>query len=204
METKTLSSAIKKIAVAYIFIYLHINIGSIDILPNWVGYIMIITALPILAQKVNSSILLKPFGIILCIYSGVNFLINIVGINYGIIVHIVSVLLGIISIYFHFQLITNIAEITFEEARKKRLLFLRTAGVIIDTITMLISCLPMLLDEEIYTYISLFLIIPRCVICFWIAGELFGLSKTLNAEEIENCENTDLTENTEESGINEQ
>ena len=40
METKTLSSAIKKVAISYILIYLHINISVIDILPDWLGYFL--------------------------------------------------------------------------------------------------------------------------------------------------------------------
>ena len=51
METKTLSSAIKKVAISYILIYLHINISVIDILPDWLGYFLIVSVLPVLSQK---------------------------------------------------------------------------------------------------------------------------------------------------------
>ena len=61
METKTLSSAIKKVAISYILIYLHINISVIDILPDWLGYFLIVSVLPILSQKEKSGFFFAVF-----------------------------------------------------------------------------------------------------------------------------------------------
>ncbi len=181
METKSLSWAIKKTAIGYIFIYINIKIATVDILPNWAGYIMIITALPILAQKVNSAKLLKPLGIILCIGAVINWGLDIIA--YPISVHIISVLIGIIGIYFHFQLITNIAEITVDEARKKRLIILRSLTVILDTIIIFISLIFSTIYGEIYMYITFVIAIVKLAACFWITGEFFGLSKELTKED---------------------
>ena len=103
METKTLSSAIKKIAISYILIYLHINISVIDILPDWLGYFLIVSVLPVLSQKEKSAQLLKPFGIAIGIWNIVEWLLKIAGdeLNF----YVVSLVFSIITIYFTFSLL---------------------------------------------------------------------------------------------------
>ena len=133
METKTLSSAIKKIAISYILIYLHVNISVIDILPDWLGYFLIVSVLPIISEKEKSAQLLKPFGIAIGIWNIFEDVLKIAGDELNLTV--ISLIFSIITIYFHFQLITNIANLDIEEAKKKRLLNLRTATVLLHTVT---------------------------------------------------------------------
>ena len=185
METKTLSSAIKKIAISYILIYLHINISVIDILPDWLGYFLIVSVLPVLSQKEKSAQLLKPFGIAIGIWNIVEWLLKIAGdeLNF----YVISLVFSIITIYFHFQLITNIAALDIEETKQKRLLNLRTATVILHTVLTLSLLVPTIIDidGEIYYYILMLMLIPQLVICFWISGELFKISKVLKEKEVE-------------------
>lgn len=41
-----LASAVGAVGRAYIFIYLNINLGTLDILPDWVGYVFILGPFP--------------------------------------------------------------------------------------------------------------------------------------------------------------
>ncbi|MBR3789056.1 MAG: hypothetical protein IKJ86_03590 [Clostridia bacterium] len=193
METKTLSSAIKKVAISYILIYLHINISVIDILPDWLGYFLIVSVLPVLSQKEKSAQLLKPVGIAIGIWNIVEWVLKIAGdeLNF----YVISLVFSIITIYFHFQLITNIAALDIEETKKKRLLNLRTATVILHTVLSLLLLVPTIIDidGEIYYYILMFMLIPQLVICFWISGELFIISKNMKEKE------SKIPETTEES-----
>ncbi len=181
METKVLSSAIKKIAISYIFIYLHINISVIDILPDWLGYFLIVSALPMLSEKEQSAQLLRPFGIALGIWDIADWVLKISGAEWN--YTLISLMFSIISIYFHFQLITNIANLDIEQSKRKRLLVLRTTTVILHTLLACSIHMPITHNEEVYTYILMFMGIPQIIICFWIAGELFSLSKVLGQEE---------------------
>ena len=192
METKTLSSAIKKVAISYILIYLHINISVIDILPDWLGYFLIVSVLPVLSQKEKSAQLLKPFGIALGVWNIVEWLLKIAGDELNL--YVISLVFSIITIYFHFQLITNIAALDIEETKRKRLLNLRTATVILHTVLRISVLLPSVIsvDNEIYSYIMMFLLIPQLIICFWISVELFSISKTIKENEL--SENTDTNE----------
>ena len=192
METNTLSSAIKKVAISYVLIYLHINISVIDILPDWLGYFLIVSVLPVLSQKEKSAQLLKPFGIALGVWNIVEWLLKIAGAEFNL--TIINIVFSIITIYFHFQLITNIAALDIEETKRKRLLNLRTATVILHTVLRISVLLPSVIsvDNEIYSYIMMFLLIPQLIICFWISVELFSISKTIKENEL--SENTDTNE----------
>lgn len=199
METKTLSSAIKKIAISYILIYLHINIYVIDILPDWLGYFLIVSVLPILSQKEKSAQLLKPFGIAIGVWNIFEWVLKIAEVELNL--SVISLIFSIITIYFHFQLITNIANLDIEEAKKKRLLDLRTATVILHTVLTFSLFIPSAIDvdNEIYTYVLMIILIPQLVICFWISGELFKISKALKEKEVETPESTEENEAAEES-----
>lgn len=193
METNTLSSAIKKVAISYILIYLHINISVIDILPDWLGYFLIVSVLPVLSQKEKSAQLLKPFGIALGVWNIFEWVLKIAGTELNL--TIINIVFSIITIYFHFQLITNIAALDIEDRKKKRLLDLRTATVILHTVLRISVLIPSVInvDNEIYSYIMMFLLIPQLIICFWISGELFAISKTMNEK------GSEIPETTEES-----
>ncbi len=203
METKTLSYAIKRIAVSYIFIYFSINIMVIDILPEWLGYFMIVSVLPVLSEEERSAQLLKPFGITLGIWNIVEWGMKITGTEWDL--TLIGLIIGIITIYFHFQLITNIANLDIEQPKRKRLLTLRTVIVILHTLLTLWMFIPKnLLDEEVYTLIIMFMGVPQVILCFWIAGELFGLAKTMREEEIEVDEYVKAMENTAQKAAEEE
>ena len=182
MENKTLSSAIKKVAISYVFIYLHINISVIDILPDWLGYFIIVAVLPILSEKEQSAGLLRPFGIVIGIWDITSWVLKLIDVPWNL--TLINLLFSIITIYFHFQLITNIAALDIEQSKRKRLLALRTATVLLHTVLTLSLLIPDTIDIEIYTYILMFMVVLQLVFCFWIAGELFGLSKTMKEKEI--------------------
>lgn len=204
METKTLSSAIKKIAISYILIYLHVNISVIDILPDWLGYFLIVSVLPIISEKEKSAQLLKPFGIAIGIWNIFEDVLKIAGNELNLTV--ISLVFSIITIYFHFQLITNVANLDIEEPTKKRLLNLRTATVLLHTVTSLALLVPTMfdIDYEIYSYFVIVMLIPQLVICFWISFELFKISKDMKEKEVELPETTEeIANSVEEKSDNE-
>ncbi len=198
METKTLSSAIKKVAISYILIYLHINISVIDILPDWLGYFLIVSVLPVLSQKEKSAQLLKPLGIAIGIWNIFEWVLKIAGAEWNL--TIISIIFSIITLYFHFQLITNIATLDIEESKRKRLLNLRTATVILHTVLAFSLFIPTAIDvdNEIYSFFLMFLLFPQLIICFWISGELFKISKVLKEKEVELPEATAEAEDADE------
>lgn len=181
MKTKALSSAVKRIAISYVFIYFNINISAVDILPDWLGYFMIVSVLPVLSEKEPSAGLLKPFGIAIGIWNIVSLALKITAVPWNL--TLISLIFSIITIYFYFQLITNIASLDIEQSKRKRLLALRTATVLLHTVLTLSLFIPTAINTEAYSYIIILLSVPQIILCFWIAGELFGLSKLLKEKE---------------------
>lgn len=182
----SLKSSIKRIGWSYIFIYFSLTLGSLDILPGWVGYMMILSEIYYIAEHDKSSLLLKTPCVILIIYEIMKWAGNLIGLNYQSfdllpfsLIRIVGIIVGIISIYFHFQLLTNlanVAEIKGLYERKSILLNRRTLNTILQTI---ISFSWILLNEITNSYVFLFLAVVSIIVVISIVSCLFAFSSEL-------------------------
>lgn len=163
---------------------------------------MIVSVLPILSEKEQSAQLLRPFGIALGIWNIIEGVLKITGAEWNL--TLISLLFSIITIYFHFQLITNIANLDIEQSKKKRLLVLRTTTVILHTILSLSLFIPTNLNNEIYSYALMVIGFPQIIICLWITVELFGLANAMREEEVETSGYADSEVNANETETNEE
>ena len=136
MERKEqLSRALRKIFWAYIFLYFDINIGTVDLLPAGLGYIFFYQAIRDgIETEEESSKLLKPICWILIIYQIVEWFMNILQLPTDI--FIITEMMSVIALYFHFQLLTNLANIAhkYECPVENTLLALRTVHTVLMTI----------------------------------------------------------------------
>lgn len=186
MAENKLPSAIKKIAWGYLFTFLNINLATVDILPDWVGFIMILSALPVIAEKEESASLLKPLGIILTLWEFAEWATALFGVNINI--PVIGIVIGIVRIYFDFQLITNLSALAPEAERKDRLLKLRSFSVVFHTVTTLCAGL-FTYFPEFAVYAAFVLIIPQLILTVWLCAELFRLSGAIQTVQ-NNTENT--------------
>ena len=58
-EKEKLANAMGWLGVGYIFLYIDINIGSFNLMPNWAFYIFAYLALPELGRAERSALLLQ-------------------------------------------------------------------------------------------------------------------------------------------------
>ena len=65
MENTKLASAVLRICLSYVLMHLDINIGNLDMLPEWMGYLLILSTLKTLSEYKRASSLLKPLGVAL-------------------------------------------------------------------------------------------------------------------------------------------
>ena len=175
MENKYgICKAIGQVAWGYIFILFHINIGSIDILPGWIGYMLFFEALPYLETAERTAGLLRPLTIGLGIWELVLWVTNIYEVSVD--WYAVAMLANVIELYFNFQILTNIAMIAdrYQMEQRDSLLRLRT----IVTILMTIMALPIPMDGE-WQMVVLGLGIVAIVVLIWICSLLFSLRKRL-------------------------
>ena len=68
-ENSSLYSGITKIAWAFVFILFHLRINTIDLLPDFVGYILIAIGIGSIADSLEHRKILKPMSIVISIWT---------------------------------------------------------------------------------------------------------------------------------------
>ena len=131
-----LAKSIKRIGLGYIFIYFHFKLGTMDLLPSWFSYIVFFRLAIIdgIAEEESSANLLKPLCIILGIYNLIIWFITMFGGSSNI--YLVSEIASALELYFHFQLLTNLASIAekYSCLQTQSIRTLRTIQTILLTI----------------------------------------------------------------------
>ena len=110
MNHAGIRSALSRIAWAYLLIHLHFRLNNLDVLPDWAGYLLIFSAIGLLAGELRDLPLLRPFCILLGAVSGVDWLsFLLTGAEFTGRFFLLSALITCVALYFHFQLLTNLA-----------------------------------------------------------------------------------------------
>ena len=138
MSINTLYKSFGKIAFGYFFIYFNFNINTVNILPTFVGYWLILHAIRDLKQEEPELFLLRPFGTILIIWHIAAWGLSLFSAKLDGLSQIADILIGLINLYFHFQLLTNLASIAKKyqketEEHDVKLLHCRTIQTVILT-----------------------------------------------------------------------
>lgn len=60
MNCEKLCNAIKKIAWGYILIHVNFSLNTLNILPDWAGYLLFLSAIPMIGEEDESTNLLMP------------------------------------------------------------------------------------------------------------------------------------------------
>lgn len=176
MNLANICWAVKQVAWAYIILHFDFHLGTLNVVPDWLGYTFIIHALADLREAEPSAELLRPLGILLGVVDGIGWFGEMLGFSMDI--PIIGIFVSIISLYFHFQLLTNLAEISelYKCSETKGILRLRT----IRTLLMSLFALP--LPWEQIEIVSLILVLVNLVVGIGICIMLFSLKSTLEYE----------------------
>ncbi|MCD8142119.1 MAG: hypothetical protein LUD83_02380, partial [Clostridiales bacterium] len=75
-----LAAAAKLTAWGYLLIRIDLNLGALDILPGWLGYLLILKGLPAFGEEEPSAKLLRPLGIVLTLWEGAGWLAALCGV----------------------------------------------------------------------------------------------------------------------------
>lgn len=179
MNHKSLASAVGNIACGYIFFYIDINLGSLDVLPDWVCFVLAVKSLPMLAEVVSSAKLLHSLGALLGGYYVFDWLLTILG--HPIEWYLVTVFIAVLALYFNFQLLTNLAEAARLGGypQEKKILHLRTVQAVLTTV----AALPIPWDE--YSILGTGLAMVHLIVVAWICVVLFGLRKRMELQAAE-------------------
>ena len=175
-EQLSLGMAVKKIAWAYVLIHSAINLGVIDILPDWLGFYFMLVAIRKLREEEESIGLLEPLVKILIVWNVIVWGGKFIG--WDLSVFPFAIVISVIGIYFHFQLLTNIANVAEKHGseRGKCILVVRTVETLMNTV------LTIMLYLQISEGWMIAVAIVGLVGVIWICATLFGLAKELENE----------------------
>lgn len=179
---------ISKAIWGYFFLYFDINLGTISILPSFVGYILFLKAIDLLEEEERELSLLKTLGLILVAWNVIEWLAKCVGYSFGNKWQFVTLIAGLLNMYFHFQFLTNIASIARKHqeencAYDKTLLSCRTIQTLMLTAFLVVTNLSFI-PEDILIYPTFILAIIYIIVCIYIMATLNGLRKNLKTENI--------------------
>ena len=164
-QREQLSRSLRKIFWGYIFLYFDIKLGTIDILPAWLGYVFFYQGIRNgIEVEENSAKLLKPICVALIIYSLINWFMTMLGIEIDIL--IISDVFAVIALYFHFQLLTNLANIAdkYSYLGVNTLLNLRTVHTVLMTI------LAFTVHFEEIDWLSMFIVVVQVIVMICICS----------------------------------
>lgn len=176
---KELCDALKKIAWAYVLLHVNFSIGTINLLPEWAGYLLILSVLPAIGEEEETANLLIPLAKVMVV-TGVIFWINDGFLGSAFHLELVNIFADVIALYFHFQLLTNLAAIAkkYNCSQEKTLLALRTVNTLFITFC---SVLKLFYEAEVVTYILYVVLAVWVVVTIWLCATLFSLKKELQS-----------------------
>ena len=180
-------NGISKVIWGYFFLYFNINLGTISILPSFVGYFLFSGAIDLLKDEERELSLLKPLCMILGVWEGIEWLANCVGYIFDGKWQFINMIIGLLNLYFDFQFITNLASIAIKHQKEgciydKKLLKYRTILTILQTIFIVFTAFNFI-PEEVLTYIAFALGIVFVIVCIGMMVILNQLRKNLKYDE---------------------
>jgi len=185
MSREALITAVRRVAWGYIFLHLNFSLGSINLLPDWAGYLLILTAIPILDKELGSSHLLRPLGYMLTTWAVWRWLLDCINEPhlFAIDLYGLETVVSVISLYFHFQLLTELAEIAkrYDCPQEHRILTLRTVRTILFTAALPFTTL--FPRSDFTEWALIILLVIQVIVALWLMIVLMGLKNSLAESE---------------------
>lgn len=153
--TMNISKAIKQVSTALLFIVYNINIGTINILPNWIGFYLIYKAIQEIGKVERSALLMNKISIFLFVYYLIEWIFHIFMISLDIVPFYLFI--SILTLYLFYHLFTSISLICESKNSKytRKIISLRN----VLTITFTLSSLSTYLFENEGNIIQLIVLI---------------------------------------------
>lgn len=125
-------------AWAYFFLYFNVNLNTLNILPNFVCYLLLWSAIGCLEEEERDLTLLRPLCVLLGVWAGADWVFTLFGGTLDGQFRPMDLLISVAAIYFHFQLFTDFAHLAARyqpqgEELDRSLLRLRTVHTLLLT-----------------------------------------------------------------------
>ena len=199
-DYQKLYTGIGRAAWGYFFIYFDINLNTVSILPSFIGYLLFLSAINHLCDEERELNLLRTLGIILTVWHIASWFASFGGIKLDGMLPAVDIIIGVVNIYFHFQLLTNLASIAAKYQSEDhefdaKLLRYRTMQTVMLTAVIILGYLAKW-QTELVTVISVGMIIVYLIVAVLLMKALFDLRRDISIDSDSN--DTDMDTDTEE------
>lgn len=187
-DRETLYRGLSNAAWGYFLLYIHFRVNTVDILPAFVGYFLLLSAIGRLSEERRDLALLRPLGMLLAGVNGVDWLLSWAGADLDGMFLSLDLLVIAAGLYFHFQFLTDMAALAEQYQPQggdldRRLLRRRTAYIVLYTAMFVCRYLPFGRFQEQQTYVVIALGAAMLVVVLFIMGGLFELRRCFREQE---------------------
>ena len=199
-DYQKLYTGIGRAAWGYFFIYFDINLNTVSILPSFIGYLLFLSAINHLCDEERELNLLRTLGIILTVWHIASWFASFGAIKLDGMLPAVDIIIGVVNIYFHFQLLTNLASIATKYQSEDhefdaKLLRYRTMQTVMLTAVIILGYLAKW-QTELVTVISVGMIIVYLRVAVLLMKALLDLRRDISIDS--DSDDTDMDTDTEE------
>lgn len=178
-DRETIYNGLSNAAWGYFFLYFNINLGSVNILPAFVGCLLFLSAINKLKEERRDLALLRPLGILLAVWNTADWLATCFGASISGRFLPLDLIVAAAGMYFHFQFLTDcatLAEPFSDSGLDRRLLRWRTVQTVMLTVaTLALDAAERLGEAWAYVSVVLGLVYLLAGICLMAA--LFALRR---------------------------
>ncbi len=140
-------------AWGYFFLNFNFNLGKINLLPRFVGFLFFLCAINSLFKERDNLLLLRPICIFFAVYHAVDWALSFIGKELELQILFLDLLIVAAQLYFHFQFLTDIAALARlcpEDGKKfaSRLRHCRTMYTLLSTAVALTAMVPALIRAD--------------------------------------------------------
>lgn len=181
-DRNMLYSGLSNAAWGYFFLHIDINLNSVSILPRFVGYLLLLSAIGKLSGERRDLALLRPLGMLLAGWNGVDWLLSWAGANLDGKILPLDLLVAAVGLYFHFQFITDMAALAEQYQPEGgdldlRLRRRRTVYIVLCTVMSMFQNLPFGRFQEGWFFAMMALLVVMLIVMLFIMAGLFELRR---------------------------
>ncbi len=183
-DREMLYKGLSHAAWGYFFLNFHLKLNNVDVLPSFVGFLLLLSAIGRLSGERRDLALLRPICVLLAVWDGADWLFSWVGGTVSGHITPLDLLIAAAALYFHFQFLTDMAALAEAYQPKdsgldERLRRRRTVYLVVMTALSLISGLPVRTEavKGWWTWIAMGLMIVAMIASLTIMAGLFSLRK---------------------------
>lgn len=181
-EQERLYTGLSHAAWGYFFLHFDFNLGPVSLLPRFVGWLLLLSAIASLREERRELGLLRPLGILEALWSGGDWFLSWMGGSTGGHLLFLDLLLEVVTLYFHFQFLTDMAALAEryqpeEGTLAHRLLHRRTVYLLTLTAISLAGEMSKLFSWAGWEWLLPGLVLVGCIVAVMIMANLFELRR---------------------------